>query len=170
MKLNKFLLAVSLSVGVLAGLWQVLVQVYPTIVTSFALAGVGVAGFLGWASFYAAGGKKDGFVKGLAANLSGVLWGVVIVVIWNWFSFNTLGAFIAVAVGAGMMCFQAHIKVLSFIPGAFIGASTFFALGATITGATLWPAIIGLFLGLAFGWLSETVAIYLNGKFEGAKK
>jgi hypothetical protein len=170
MKLNKFLLAVSLSVGVLAGLWQVLVQLYPTIVSSFPLAGVGVAGFLGWATFYAAGGKKEGFLKGTAANLTGILWGVVIVVIWNLFNFNNLGAFIAVGIGAGMMCFQAHIKALSFIPGAFIGASTFFALGATITGAVLWPAAIGLVLGLAAGWLSETVAIFLNGKFEGSKK
>ncbi len=170
MKLNKFLLAVAISVGVLAGLFQVLVQVYPTVVASFPLAGIGVAGFLGWATFYAAGGKKEGFIKGTAANLTGIFWGVAIVFIWNLFNFNNLGAFIAVAIGAGMMCFQAHIKLLSFIPGAFIGASTFFALGATITGATLFPAAIGLLVGLAFGWLSEVVAVYLNGKFEGAKK
>jgi hypothetical protein len=170
MKLNKFLLAVAISVGVLAGLWQVFVELYTRNVTSFALAGIGVAGFLGWATFYAAGGKKEGFLKGVAANLTGILWGVVIVVIWDWFGFSVIGAFPAVLVGAGMMCFQAHIKALSFIPGAFIGASTFFALGATITGDVIWPAAIGLILGLAAGWLSEVVAGYLNGKFEGAKK
>lgn len=127
---------------------------------SFNLTGLVVAGFLGWATFYAAGAGKDGLVKGIPANLSGVLWAVVIVFIWDKvFGFNTLGAFISVGIGAAMMCFQAHLKVVGFIPGAFIGCSTFFALGAAITGDVLFPTIIGLVLGLALGWISQKLAL-----------
>lgn len=169
MKLNKFLVAVSISIAILAGLWQVAVVVVPPLFASLTLTGVGVAGFLGWATFYAAGGKVDGLVKGTAANFTGVFWGAVIAFIWGLFSFNVIGAFIAVAIGAGMMCFQAHVKLLSFIPGAFIGCSTFFALGAGINAATLVPTLVGLFAGLVLGFVSEKFAGFLNSKLTAAK-
>lgn len=160
MKFDKFLIAVSLSVGILAGLFNLAYEFYARSGATFNLAGTVVAGFLGWATFYAAGAGKDGLVKGIPANLSGIFWAVVIVFIWDKvFAFNLLGAFVAVLVGAGMMCFQAHIKWFSFIPGAFIGCSTFFALGASINGDVLFPTIIGLLLGLILGWVSERLAV-----------
>jgi len=164
MKLDKFLVAVTISIFLLAGLFQVFVVLYTQYVPNFALTGLGVAGFLGWATFYAAGGKEEGFVKGLATNMTGIFWGIIIVLIWKVFGFNTIGAFIAVGIGAGMLCFQAHIKVLSFIPGAFIGTSTFFALGALVEGSTIYPAVIGLIMGLSLGYISEKFAIYINSK------
>jgi hypothetical protein len=165
MKLDKFLVAVTISIFLLAGVFNLLYEVYARSGASFNLAGLVPAGFLGWATFYAAGGGKDGLKKGIPANLSGILWGVVIVLIWDKvFSFNLVGAFVSVAIGAGAMCFQAHLKPLGFIPGAFIGASTFFALGAAITGNVLWPAALGLVLGLLFGYISEEFAKLLNKK------
>lgn len=161
MKINKFIVSVAISVGVLAGLWQLATVLYPE-GGSFPLVGVGVAGFLGWATFYAAGGKKEGLIKGTAANLTGVLWAVVIVLIWKLFNFNTLGAFVSVGIGAFMMCFQANVKLLSFIPGAFIGCSTFFALGASVTAAVLFPTIIGLIAGLVLGFISEKIGLWIN--------
>jgi hypothetical protein len=32
-------------------------------------------GFVAWACYFAAGGGREGFLKGLAANLAGALWG-----------------------------------------------------------------------------------------------
>jgi hypothetical protein len=162
MKLDKFLVAVTISIFLLAGLFNFVYEIYARSGASFSLVGLVPAGFLGWATFYAAGGGKGGLIKGIPANMSGVLWGVVIVVIWQALNFNLFGAFIAVGIGAGAMCFQAHFKPFGFIPGAFIGASTFFALGAGLDGLTLWPAIIGLLLGLLFGYISEEFAKYLN--------
>lgn len=163
MKLDKFLLAVTITVGVLAGLFNLAYVLYANSGASFNLNGLVVAGFLGWATFYAAGGGKDGLVKGIPANLSGVLWAVVIVFLWDKvFGFNELGAFVAVAIGAGAMCFQAHIKWFGFIPGAFIGCSTFFALGAAINGDVLFPTIIGLLAGLILGWISQKSAILIQ--------
>lgn len=164
MKLNKFLVAVTITVGVLAGLLNFGYEIYAKLGASFNLTGLVVAAFLGWATFYAAGGGKDGLVKGIPANLSGVVWGIVIVLIWKAFGFNLFGAFLAVAVGAGAMCFQAHIKWLGFIPGAFIGCSTFFALSAQITGDVLFPTIIGLLLGLVLGWVSQKSALLIQDK------
>jgi hypothetical protein len=165
MKLDKFLVAVTISIFLLAGLFNLLFEVYARSGIDFNLAGLVPAGFLGWATFYAAGGGKDGLKKGIPANLSGIVWGIVIVLIWDKiFAFNLLGAFVSVAIGAGAMCFQAHVKALSFIPGAFIGASTFFALGAAINGTVLWPAALGLILGLLFGYISEEFAKLLNKK------
>lgn len=165
MKFDKFLVAVTLSVGVLAGLFNLAYVLYANSSATFDLTGLVVAGFLGWATFYAAGAGKDGLIKGIPANLSGIFWAVVIVFIWDKvFGFNTVGAFVSVGIGAGMMCFQAHLKWFGFIPGAFIGCSTFFALGASITGAVLWPTIIGLLMGLILGWISQQLALVFQAK------
>lgn len=168
MKLNKFLLAVSLSIALLAGLWQVFVVLYPN--TLFPLYGMGVAGFLGWATFYAAGGKKEGLIKGIPANLSGVFWAFIIAYLWvALFGLSVWGAFVAVAIGAGMMCFQAHLKIFSFIPGAFIGCSTYFAnFALTDVGfdyaLAAYGTIAGLLAGLVLGYISEVFAGYINSK------
>ena len=165
MKIDKFLVAVTISIFTLAGLFNLVYEIYARSGATFSLVGLVVAGFLGWATFYAAGAGKGGLTKGIPANLSGIFWAVVIVFLWDKvFSFNLLGAFLAVGIGAGAMCFQAHLKPFGFIPGAFIGCSTFFALGAGINGLTLWPAVLGLLAGLLLGYISEQFAILLNKK------
>ena len=156
---NNGLIGVSISVGILAGVWILLEVIYGGLGVEqpFNFKGIGTAGFLGWATFYAAGGKKAGFKSGLATNLTGVGWGVIIVLIWTLIGTysNYLGALIGVGIGAAGMCFQAHAKTLSFIPGAFIGCSTFFALGATISIPVILPTVLGLIIGLTLGWISE---------------
>ena len=158
-KMNKGLLGVSISVGILAGSWILLEVIYGGLGIEEPLnfKGIGIAGFLGWATFYAAGGKKTGFRSGFATNLTGVCWGVIMVLIWTLLGpySNYFGAFLGVGIGAAGMCFQAHIKTLGFIPGAFIGCSTFFALGATITLPVVLSAVFGLIIGLSLGWISE---------------
>lgn len=158
-RLNKGLIGVSISVGILAGSWILLEVIYGGLGIEEPLnfKGIGTAGFLGWATFYAAGGKKEGFRSGLATNLTGVLWGIAIVLIWTLLGSysNYLGALVGVGIGASGMCVQAHAKSLGFIPGAFIGCSTFFALGATISMPVILPAVFGLIIGLSLGWISE---------------
>ncbi|MDW5289691.1 DUF1097 domain-containing protein [Formosa sp. PL04] len=171
-RLNKGLIGVSISVGVLAGSWILLEVIYGGlgIKVPLDLKGIGVAGFLGWATFYAAGGKNIGFKSGLVTNLTGVCWGILIVLIWTFLGTysNYLGALVGAGIGAAGMCFQAHIKQLGFIPGAFIGCSTFFALGATISLTVILPTVFGLIIGLSLGWISEAwggkIATQLGGK------
>lgn len=165
MKLDKFLVAVTISIFLLAGSWIFLESYYNTLGMALALPGIGVAGFLGWATFYAAGSGKEGLKKGIPANMSGIFWGIAIVFLWDKvFAFNLLGSFLAVGFGAGMMCFQAHFKPFGFIPGAFIGCSTFFALGASITMNTILPSALGLLCGLLLGYVSEQFAIVIKTK------
>ena len=157
--MNKGLIGVGISVGILAGLFILFEVIYGGLGMEepLNLKGIGTAGFLGWATFYAAGGEKGGFVSGIFTNLTGILWGIVIVWVWTLLGgvSNYLGAFVGVAIGAGGMCFQAHIKQLGFIPGAFIGCSTFFALGAAISLPVILPTALGLIIGLSLGWLSQ---------------
>ena len=170
--MKKGLIGVSISVGILAGSWILLEVIYGGLGIKEPLnfKGIGTAGFLGWATFYAAGGKKAGFRSGLATNLTGVCWGIVMVLIWTLLGAysNYLGALVGVGIGAAGMCFQAHVKRLGFIPGAFIGASTFFALGATISMPVILPTVFGLIIGLFLGWISEVwggkIATQLGGE------
>ncbi|MCX5775524.1 MAG: DUF1097 domain-containing protein [Firmicutes bacterium] len=159
--MKKPLVAAALSIAFIAAVWQACLALYyqSAWAVSFPLAGVGVACFFAWATFYAIGGQKSGFVRGLATNYAGVVWGMVMIFIWGLFGFtgtlNIVGAFVGLFVGAFGIVMQAHLKLFSFIPAAFIGSATFFALGATINGATLFPTLIGLLCGAILGYLSQ---------------
>jgi len=159
--MKKPLVAAAISIALIAAVWQAGLALYyqSALAVSFPLTGVGVACFFAWATFYAIGGKKSGFVRGLATNYVGVFWGMVMIFVWGLFGFtgtlNIVGAFVGLFVGAFGIVMTAHVKLLSFIPAAFIGSATFFALGATINGATLFPTLIGLLCGMILGYLSE---------------
>lgn len=141
-----FLVAVGISIGVLAGIWAQF------------CGNIGLlswVGFVSWACFYASGGKPAGLAKTVASNLSGVFWGFVIVAIMNLLNFPyALG--VAVVIGAFMMCVQAHISYLSFIPGAFAGCASYFGSGLDIKATA-----ISLVCGAVLGYFSEVIALYM---------
>ena len=66
----KPLITIGITAGILAGLWT-------QFSTPFGL--ITWVGFLSWACFFAAGGKRDGLLKTIPANLTGVLWGAAII-------------------------------------------------------------------------------------------
>ncbi|MDR3255343.1 MAG: DUF1097 domain-containing protein [Synergistaceae bacterium] len=141
-----YISAVGITVGLLAGAWAY----------ASGLAGVSAfAGFLGWASYFAAGCGKDGATKALCSNLSGVLWGVVFV----WLSPFVPAQFgvVIIAILAGIMCWQANFPLLSFIPGTFIGNACFYA-----NGNNWSDTIIGLLCGIALGLASDYLAKYIS--------
>ena len=141
-----YLGAVGITVGLLAAIW---------VYASGPLGVSGFAGFLGWASHYAAGGGKTGSVKALCGNLSGVFWGLAVVRL----SEILPGSFrpIVIALAAAIMCWQARIPLLSFIPGTFIGNACFYA----VNGDWLNSAS-GLICGVALGYVSEYSARALS--------
>ncbi|WP_330473377.1 DUF1097 domain-containing protein [Terrabacter sp. C0L_2] len=135
----KSYVGVGVSVGVLAGLWtQVSVQL--GLVTWVA--------FIAWACYFAAGGGFTGFRKGLAANLSGVVWGWLASLVAARLTFDGALAMI-VTVLAFVLCVQAAASVLSFIPGAFAGTAVFFG-----TSFAFWPTVLALVVGAGLGWAS----------------
>lgn len=102
-----------------------------------------------WACYYAAGGKKEALLKIIPANLSGVIWAYLIVLVaTNWAFTYALG--IAVAIAVIMMCVQAKLSLLAFIPGAFIGAACAFGSGYDWKGTA-----IALIIGAIIGFISE---------------
>jgi len=146
------LLSLGISIGLLAGGWTVL---------SVSLALSTYAGFAAWASYFAAGGGVKGLKDTLLCNISGVIWGVIIV----WLTGvldpmlgSTIALGIGVVVGAFGMCLQANISHLSFIPGAFIGCAIYFAAGDALV------AIIGLACGAVFGFVSDKGAALLRNE------
>lgn len=134
-----YLTAVSITVGLLAGAW---VFFAPSIdIAAF-------TGFLGWASYFAVGGKKEGAIKAVCCNLSGVLFGVLTILIAGLLPAH-LGIIITI-LAAASMCFQAHIPLLSFIPGTFIGNACYYA-----NGTDWYTTAIGLICGILLGFISD---------------
>lgn len=132
-------IGVGIAVGALAGLWT---QV------STELGLITWVAFVAWACFFAAGGNRTGFSRGLAANLSGVIYGWLVALLTTWVQFPGVLA-VAVALAALAMCLQAGWAPLSFIPGAFAGTAVFFG-----TQLSLWPTVIALIIGAGLGWAS----------------
>lgn len=104
-------LGIAVSIGVLAAVWT---QV------SVALELVTWVGFAAWACYFAAGGGRAGFQKGLAANLSGLVYGWLVAAFIGAVSFPGALA-VSVGVVAALMCLQAGWAPLSFIRGRSSG-------------------------------------------------
>ena len=136
----KKLLGIGISVGVLAGIWT---QV------SIELALITWVGFVAWACYFAAGGGREGFQKGLAANLAGALWGYGASLVLTYATFTGAVALV-VTVVAFILCLQAAVDVLSFIPGAFAGTAVIFGTSFDLSGT-----LIALVVGAGLGWLSD---------------
>jgi hypothetical protein len=146
----KRLVALGISIGVLAGLWTVLALSVESIGTWSAPLVVWI-GFAAWATFYAAGGRVPGLTKALGSNVSGLVWGWLL--LWaatrvSEGSAVVLGLFVAIA--AFGMCVQAAWPPLAFIPGAFVGAAAFFG-----SGGVFWATLVSLVAGALLAYASE---------------
>ena len=155
------LLALGISIGILIAGWTYL-ALGPGALPVW-------AGIMAWGCFFAAGGKTTGLTKTIAANLSGVLWAYLALTAANKFGggLPVLSAMIGIA--ALIMVLQAKISILSFIPGAFIGAATAVSVvvGAKGTFDSPWTrTAIALVAGAVLGYLSEMLA----GAMTGASK
>lgn len=146
----KRLIALGISIGVLAGLftWFALSV---TALGSWTAPFVVWIGFAAWAVFYAAGGGVPGLLKTLGSTLSGLAWGWLI--LWaatqvSAGSAAVLGLFVALA--AFGMCVQAAWAPLAFIPGAFIGAAAYFG-----NGGIFWATLVSLVAGALLAFASE---------------
>ena len=143
------LLALALSIGVLIAGWTY-VALGPAALPVW-------AGIVAWGTFFAAGGKTTGLTKTIASNLSGVFWAFVALKLSA-----TLGGTLPVlsalvGVVAFAMVLQSKVAVLSFIPGAFLGAATAVSVVVGASG-TYTKTIIALVAGAVLGFLSELIA------------
>jgi len=149
------LVALALSIGILIAGWTYL---------ALGVAALPVwAGIIAWGCFFAAGGKTAGLAKTIASNLSGVLWALLALTLWNRFGGGVPMLSLLVGIAAFIMVVQAKIPALSFIPGAFLGAATAVSVVVGANG-TYVNTIIALVAGALFGYLSEMLAGALGPK------
>lgn len=144
------LMAISLTTGVLSGLWG-------WVAFSFGL--LSWAGFLGCTSYFASptSGAK-GLFESLLTNLSGVFWAMVIIKCSSMVDLEIMG-YIATSVVAFAMCIQASKSYLAYIPGTFIGSCATFASDGN------WQLVIpSLILGGIFGYLMKASGLWLHAR------
>ena len=146
------LVALAVSIGILIAAWT-----YIALGTAAALPVW--AGIVAWGCFFAAGGKTTGLTKTVASNISGVFWAFVALKLSE--SLPGIGMLsLLVGVAAFFMVLQSKISLLSFIPGAFLGAATAVSV-VSAKGPFPHPWIrtcVALVLGALFGYLSEMLA------------
>ena len=152
------LLPVSISVGILCGLWFQFTVWIPWL-TAW-------AGFAAWASFYYAGGDKAALPKSLAANVAGMVQGAIF--FWLWVKFGG-GNMILLSAVIGIYCFvmtiQGNIGFLAAIPGQFVGAATYFAnLGAH--KGDIWAALLNTLICMIIGNLAGLLSAKLPELFK----
>lgn len=154
--------AISLSVGLLVGVWcfATLGYLEPKIMTWIT--------FLTWASFFAAGGGKVGMTKAIASAFAGTLISALTV----WLSgqlgggVQGLGLLIfsgLLAVLGWALCQLSKVDLFSFIPGAFIGAASFFGAGAPLDAKLGW-VLLSIVCGAVMGLVSEQLGKRLTAR------
>jgi hypothetical protein len=152
----KPLLGIGISVGVLAGAWTY---------ASVELALITWVAFVAWACFFAAGGGTTGLAKGLAANLAGVFWGWAISQGLENVSGSTIALALMVTVVGFVLCAEAALPLLSFIPGGFAGTAVFFG-----TGFDLGGVLVAVVAGAVLGIVSERLGAVIQSAVDGSAR
>lgn len=150
------LMALGVSIGVLIAVW-----------TYLAVSVVSLpvwVGIITWGAFFAAGGKTDGLVKTIAASLSGLVWAFIAITVSAKLGGGVPVLAVLVGVIAFAMVIESRVSVLSFIPGAFLGAALTVGAGATTDVSSLGKIALALVAGAVFGYVSEVFAGALTSK------
>lgn len=154
--------AISLSVGLWVGIWcfGTLGFMEPKIMTWVT--------FLTWASYFAAGGGVGGLKKAIAGGFAGALVSALIVWLNGQLGGGVQGTGLVIfsvllALLGWVLCQLSRVELLSFIPGAFIGAASFFGAGAPLDGKLVW-VLVSLACGAIMGLISERTGAALTAK------
>ncbi|AOR23849.1 DUF1097 domain-containing protein [Clostridium taeniosporum] len=144
------LFSLSLTTAILCGAWMIGADMTGLIAW---------AGFAGCTTFFAAGGKKEGFKSAICTNLSGVFWAMLSIKMSAILGFPQAGVIMTIII-TFFLCIQSKITILKFIPGAFVGSFSTFAANGD------WMKLLpSLFLGVVLGFLCEWTGILLYDKY-----
>lgn len=129
--------------------------------------------FIAWASFFACGGGKAGFIKSIASNWTGVLIASVTLLVIEIGPSAPVFAAILVGLGTSAMIYASSVKLMDFPPAIVFGfaslVGTTAATQTTITGGgglghpTL-VALTAMLIGASFGFVSELGTKALSAK------
>lgn len=144
------LIAISITTGIFCGIWYVL---------SGKLGLIGWAGFGGCTTYFATGKHgKDGLMTAIPANIAGIACGMLSIIFGTMFP-----GLDAIGIWAGLIsfiiCMLAHINLLAFTPGVFLGCFVTFAGGGD------WKLLIpSIFLGAFLGCTCDLTGIWFYKK------
>lgn len=141
------LFPLSLSIGILAGIWTYVSMVFGILTWPT---------FVGWAIFFFLGGNKEALAKAFPPVIAGLVLGYLTVVANTALTGNTLVLSALVAILAFIMTFMMNIPLLAAAPAAFAATATFFGVGDPVKAAI--PLVIGLCLGYISVWLPDKMA------------
>lgn len=158
------LVALTISIGILGGLW--------TYITLSGLIPVQVwASFVAWACFFHSGGKAAGLKSSIICNAYGAIVGWVVLTVWVAAGLKGQASTVLVGVlvlgGIIAMVMAAHAPPLSSIPASVYGFAT--VVGVTLAtqavpklmdfgaglGNPLIGTIVAMALGAVLGFISE---------------
>lgn len=128
---------VAISAGLLTAVWCGIADIFHLVTW---------VGFAGCSTYFAQG--RPGFQGVLltwGTNLSGVFWAWVVFASGDYIESALLGYTIT-GITSAIMCLQASNHKLAFIPGAFIGCFSTFAMQGDIAAVVL-PLMLGALLG-----------------------
>jgi hypothetical protein len=152
------LVALGISIGVLIAVWVYVAVGMPDLHL------IVWAGIVAWAAFYAAGGGVTGLQKTIASNLAGCILAAIALTVWPMAGGSVLALAIIFGIVAFLFCVEAKIPLLSFIPGAFLGAAVW--VGVDVAGAGADAGIVdkadimipvSLIIGAILGYISEVI-------------
>ena len=111
------------------------------------------AGFMGTTTYYASGQRFiKGWVRGIIANMVGVLWAIICVEVSKSLQLPNIAAIMTGVISFGIVA-EAKWKPISFIPGVYIGCSTTF--GMLALNGTYVSSATALLMGSVVGILSD---------------
>lgn len=149
-------LPISISVGLLAGIWT-----YISAVTGI----LTWPAFAGWAVFFFTGADMEGIKKSAPPTIVGLVLGYISVVINQNFWGGILGLSVLVTVIAFIMTFLMNYPVFELAPAAFLGAAVYFGAGG------LFAASVPFFIGLiVLGLLSTALGGMIEKMIGGGEK
>lgn len=118
-----FILSVSIGSAIICGIWTWLgllgATAYPEYFAVW-------AGFVGCTSYFVAGCGRNGFIRSLVSNYSGVLIGTTIVLLGNAYP-GIVPAAICTGFFSGVICFITHCDLTKFSTCTFMGGFSLFA-------------------------------------------
>ena len=127
--------------------------------------------FIAGGSFFAAGGGNEGLKKSIAADIVGVIYGIITAAIW----LNIGGAdaltpamiwllSLIVGIVVFLAVYETKISLLSFVPGVFFGFGSFFGvfLGNPVI-ANIIPAAVQAALAIVIGIIFAYIIGYVSG-------
>ncbi|MDD4343160.1 MAG: DUF1097 domain-containing protein [Eubacteriales bacterium] len=148
-------LPISISVGLLAGIWTYLSAVTGVLTWP---------AFAGWAVFFFTGADIKGIKESIPPALVGFGLGHISVLINQNFWEGILGLSVLVTVIAFIMTYLMNYTLFSLAPAAFLCAAVYFGTGSLFGGSI--PFFIGL---IALGLLSITLSNIIENMIGGKK-